>query len=732
MAVGLIGVAVAYKGLRFAISSVKEFAAFEMGLANVSTMLDDSTMKYMPAYEKQLKKMAREFGQSTGTLSKGLYDILSASISADKAIKVLRVSSKAAIAGLTDTGTAADALTTILNSYGLEAEQVSKVSDILFATVKAGKITFGELAGSIGKVSSLAAAVGLDFTEVSAAISTMTRAGVQSDIAMTALKAMLTAFLKPQGDAIIVAEKYGLVLNANTLKTIGLTGVMAKLTEATNEDVAAIFPNVRALTGVAALRGNLTGLIEDQEQALNSLGMQEKAYHKIADTTGTKLKMLAEDWKALKVATGEYLALTYVSIIEAASALDELSEAQERWGRIGTQRGEVQIDIGDWETKSKAQVAELIKILEDAGQHVPGPMRQMLEPMIELVQQRKELFDINTKLRGLSSLIDLQQELKNQIVIEKELAGIKKEQAGEIEKYTADQAEAYRRLYNELGFMTDENYNYRIGLLDAEKEKYAIFIKEKSLLDAWYAEQKKELDRERALESQDFVAGFGVGIDQMQEDLKTFGEFGAETAKTMKEGMSDYFMTIGQEGSDWANAMEGIFLSVARSYQRMVADMIAQQMMESIMKPLIGMGISALAGGIGGMFSGGGVAAGQVLPDATIMGMPNAKGNIFNNGSVVPFDKGGILDGPTIFPMSNGGLALGGEAGQEAIMPLGRDNQGRLGVRTDGSGESKQSIKIINVMDFSQVQEYLNSGEGERQIINLMQRNANEIQEVAG
>ena len=232
--VGMIGMAAAYKGLRFAIASVKEFAAFEMGLANVSTMLDDATMKYMPGYEKQVKKMAREFGQSTDTLSKGLYDILSASIDAGDAIDVLRVSSKAAIAGLTDTGTAADALTTILNSYGLEAEEAARIGDILFATVKAGKITFGELAGSIGKVSSLAAATGLAFTEVSAAISTMTRAGVQSDITMTALKAILTAFLKPQGDAIIVAKKFNLVLNAATLETIGLTGVMEKLKNATD------------------------------------------------------------------------------------------------------------------------------------------------------------------------------------------------------------------------------------------------------------------------------------------------------------------------------------------------------------------------------------------------------------------------------------------------------------------------------------------------------------------
>ena len=112
---------------------------------------------------------------------------------------------------------------------------------------------------------------------------------------------------------------------------------------------------------------------------------------------------------------------------------------------------------------------------------------------------------------------------------------------------------------------------------------------------------------------------------------------------------------------------------------------------------------------------------------------PSAKGNVFSNGTVVPFGKGDILASPTIFPMANGGVGLAGEAGKEAIVPLGRDNQGRLGVRTDGDGgSSKTPLKIINVMDQSQVQEYLNSGDGEQTIVNIMRRNASEIQDVVG
>ena len=96
--------------------SVRAYAKFEEQMANVSTMLDEHTMKYMPAYGEAIKQMAMEFGEGTDTLSKGLYDILSASVAPAKAMKVLAVSAKAAKAGMTSTAVAADAITTILNS----------------------------------------------------------------------------------------------------------------------------------------------------------------------------------------------------------------------------------------------------------------------------------------------------------------------------------------------------------------------------------------------------------------------------------------------------------------------------------------------------------------------------------------------------------------------------------------------------------------------------------------
>ena len=71
----------------------------------------------------------------------------------------------------------------------------------------------------------------------------------------------------------------------------------------------------------------------------------------------------------------------------------------------------------------------------------------------------------------------------------------------------------------------------------------------------------------------------------------------------------------------------------------------------------------------------------------------NANGNAFSQGRVMPFAKGGVVAQATAFPM-RGGAGLMGEAGPEAIMPLSRGPDGRLGVRSAGGGASHVTINV--------------------------------------
>lgn len=72
--------------------------------------------------------------------------------------------------------------------------------------------------------------------------------------------------------------------------------------------------------------------------------------------------------------------------------------------------------------------------------------------------------------------------------------------------------------------------------------------------------------------------------------------------------------------------------------------------------------------------------------------LPFAAGGVIGGG-IVPFADGGVVSAPTYFPMA-GGLGLAGERGSEAIMPLSRGPDGRLGVQGASGGSQNVTVNI--------------------------------------
>lgn len=67
--------------------------------------------------------------------------------------------------------------------------------------------------------------------------------------------------------------------------------------------------------------------------------------------------------------------------------------------------------------------------------------------------------------------------------------------------------------------------------------------------------------------------------------------------------------------------------------------------------------------------------------------------------SITPFATGGVIGTPAYFPLSPGGMGLAGEAGPEAIVPLSRGSDGRLGVAMSGGGQASNVTVQIATPD---------------------------------
>lgn len=75
--------------------------------------------------------------------------------------------------------------------------------------------------------------------------------------------------------------------------------------------------------------------------------------------------------------------------------------------------------------------------------------------------------------------------------------------------------------------------------------------------------------------------------------------------------------------------------------------------------------------------------------------VPFGRGSILQQAMPVPFADGGVISAPVAFPLRGGRTGVAGEAGPEAILPLARGRDGRLGVRADGaSGVTNVTVNI--------------------------------------
>ncbi len=144
-----------------------------------------------------------------------------------------------------------------------------------------------------------------------------------------------------------------------------------------------------------------------------------------------------------------------------------------------------------------------------------------------------------------------------------------------------------------------------------------------------------------------------------ERDLGRMQALGEQFARTMSRAFQDAAFS----GKGFGDVLKGLALQLSKLA------------LQSALKPL--------EQGFGSIFS-------KLFAGLS----PFAKGGVLGRGAPVPFAQGGVVAAPTYFPMRGGRLGLMGERGAEAILPLARGADGRLGVRSAGSGATTINMNI--------------------------------------
>lgn len=291
--------------------SIESYRSFEKKIREISTILTTENKDAIYGLQSGIESLSMAYGKSADDLAEGMYEILSAAFESSDAMNLLDTSTKAAIAGLTSVKTSVDVFTTILNTYGMSVEQATYLSDQLFETVVRGKLRFEDLASALGYVVPIAANAGIEFEEIAAVLSTVTRMGLHVDMASRGLALGIQNIVDPTKEASEAAQKYGVDMSAVALQVKGLEGFIIDLNDAMKEHGSVILPemitNMRSLRVFMALASEegVSGFIEDLGLLQKSAGLTEEALASMMLASQTQADIVTQHMEALNRSVGE-------------------------------------------------------------------------------------------------------------------------------------------------------------------------------------------------------------------------------------------------------------------------------------------------------------------------------------------------------------------------------------------------------------------------------------------
>lgn len=295
---------------------------FQDAMAKVDTIADTSAVS-LDDLSSQILDLSNQTGISASEIADATYNAISAGQSTADAVNFVSNATSLAKAGFTDTASSIDVLTTIMNAYGLEADKVGSVSDMLINTQNKGKTTVAELSANMGKIIPTAKSMGVGLDQITAGYAIMTAKGIATAESTTYMNSMLNELGKS-------STKVGQALKEETGKSFQeLMGEGKSV-----GDVLQIVKDHADKSGVAfnelwssseAGKAGLT-LLSDGAESFNNMakdmvastGATSEAIGKL-DTPSKKAKVAINELKNAGITLGQTALSSLAPLIEKVS-----------------------------------------------------------------------------------------------------------------------------------------------------------------------------------------------------------------------------------------------------------------------------------------------------------------------------------------------------------------------------------------------------------------------------
>ena len=334
------------------LASVKLAVDFEDSMAKIEGLVGVSS-KTVAKWGDDILSMARKLPQGPKELADALFFVTSAGFRGAKAMDVLRMSARAAAAGLGETRDVADAITSALNAYAGTGLKASNVTDTLVAGVREGKMPVDALASAIGQILGPAAELGVSFQEVVGTAASLSRVGVPVNRTMTGLRFLMVGLAKPSSEAARILEDVGISADQlrQSLRERGLLVTLQELKDKLPiQDFLKVVGGARGVVTALGLVGKNAAQVRDvMDGVTKSTGSTDKAFEVMSRTAGFKFKAALSSLQATAIQVGNKILPMVTKLVEfighLADKFSTLSPAMQsnilKWGLLLAAAGPV-------------------------------------------------------------------------------------------------------------------------------------------------------------------------------------------------------------------------------------------------------------------------------------------------------------------------------------------------------------------------------------------------------